>query len=217
LVEEDQLGIADQRERHVEPPALPARELRRERLGLLLQADERDRLVDVARLAVVAGVELQALAHGEARLGVRLLQDGADAVPPRGVAGRGVDAEHAHLAGRPRTEALEDLDGRGLARAVGPEEGEDLAALDLEVDPRDGVDLAVALAQPLDGDDRLHAAIVSRNSADSVRGSVRYTCQEQMSSKPVEQLSQVIVRFAGDSGDGMQLTGSQFTSEAALL
>src|SRR5947208_941125 len=34
--------------------------------------------------------------------------------------------------------------------------------------------------------------------------------------KPVEQLSQVIVRFAGDSGDGMQLTGSQFTSETAL-
>lgn len=38
-----------------------------------------------------------------------------------------------------------------------------------------------------------------------------------MGIKPVEQLSQVIVRFAGDSGDGMQLTGSQFTSEAALL
>lgn len=38
-----------------------------------------------------------------------------------------------------------------------------------------------------------------------------------MVSKPVEQLSQVIVRFAGDSGDGMQLTGSQFTSETALL
>src|SRR6478672_1382680 len=46
---------------------------------------------------------------------------------------------------------------------------------------------------------------------------VRYTCGEGMSSKPVEQLSQVIVRFAGDSGDGMQLTGSQFTSETALL
>jgi 2-oxoglutarate ferredoxin oxidoreductase subunit alpha len=38
-----------------------------------------------------------------------------------------------------------------------------------------------------------------------------------VSTKPVEQLSQVIVRFAGDSGDGMQLTGSQFTSETALL
>jgi len=38
-----------------------------------------------------------------------------------------------------------------------------------------------------------------------------------MSSKPVEQLDHVIVRFAGDSGDGMQLTGDRFTSETALL
>ena len=38
-----------------------------------------------------------------------------------------------------------------------------------------------------------------------------------MSTKPVEQLSQVIVRFAGDSGDGMQLTGGQFASETALV
>jgi len=35
--------------------------------------------------------------------------------------------------------------------------------------------------------------------------------------KPVEQLHDVIVRFAGDSGDGMQLVGSQFTAETALL
>jgi 2-oxoglutarate ferredoxin oxidoreductase subunit alpha len=36
-------------------------------------------------------------------------------------------------------------------------------------------------------------------------------------SKPVEQLDRVIIRFAGDSGDGMQLTGGRFTSETALL
>jgi len=35
--------------------------------------------------------------------------------------------------------------------------------------------------------------------------------------KPVEQVDRVVIRFAGDSGDGMQLTGSQFTSEAALV
>src|SRR6267378_6131994 len=35
--------------------------------------------------------------------------------------------------------------------------------------------------------------------------------------KPVEQLDRVIVRFAGDSGDGMQLTGDRFTSETAVL
>src|SRR6187399_3791887 len=35
--------------------------------------------------------------------------------------------------------------------------------------------------------------------------------------KPVEQLEQVTIRFAGDSGDGMQLTGGRFTSETALV
>jgi 2-oxoglutarate/2-oxoacid ferredoxin oxidoreductase subunit alpha len=35
--------------------------------------------------------------------------------------------------------------------------------------------------------------------------------------KPVEQVDSVIVRFAGDSGDGMQLTGGRFTSETAML
>jgi 2-oxoglutarate ferredoxin oxidoreductase subunit alpha len=35
--------------------------------------------------------------------------------------------------------------------------------------------------------------------------------------KPVEQLDRVVIRFAGDSGDGMQLTGSRFTSETAVL
>src|SRR5262249_62420057 len=45
---------------------------------------------------------------------------------------------------------------------------------------------------------------------------IRYTCDEAVN-KPVEQLSQVSSRFAGASGAGMQLTGSQFTSETALL
>jgi 2-oxoglutarate ferredoxin oxidoreductase subunit alpha len=35
--------------------------------------------------------------------------------------------------------------------------------------------------------------------------------------KQVERLEQVTIRFAGDSGDGMQLTGGRFTSETALI
>jgi len=35
--------------------------------------------------------------------------------------------------------------------------------------------------------------------------------------KAVEQLDRVIIRFAGDSGDGMQLTGDRFTSETAIM
>src|SRR4026209_2574265 len=38
-----------------------------------------------------------------------------------------------------------------------------------------------------------------------------------MSSKRVQSLDSVVIRFAGDSGDGMQLTGDRFTSETAAL
>lgn len=39
-----------------------------------------------------------------------------------------------------------------------------------------------------------------------------------MSSTPTtEKLEEVVIRFAGDSGDGMQLTGNQFTNTSALL
>ncbi|MEU7107300.1 2-oxoglutarate ferredoxin oxidoreductase subunit alpha, partial [Streptomyces sp. NPDC046215] len=41
----------------------------------------------------------------------------------------------------------------------------------------------------------------SPNGADGVGG------------KEVRRLERVIIRFAGDSGDGMQLTGDRFTSE----
>ena len=35
--------------------------------------------------------------------------------------------------------------------------------------------------------------------------------------KSIEQVAQVTIRFAGDSGDGMQLTGAQFTNETAAI
>ena len=35
--------------------------------------------------------------------------------------------------------------------------------------------------------------------------------------KAIQELDQVVIRFAGDSGDGMQLTGDQFTRTTALM
>src|SRR3954452_25316174 len=35
--------------------------------------------------------------------------------------------------------------------------------------------------------------------------------------KNVQQLDQVVIRIAGDSGDGMQLTGDRFTQETAIF
>ncbi|MGI9590048.1 MAG: 2-oxoacid:acceptor oxidoreductase family protein, partial [Myxococcota bacterium] len=37
-----------------------------------------------------------------------------------------------------------------------------------------------------------------------------------MSQKPTEELESVAIRFTGDSGDGMQLTGTKFTESTAL-
>src|SRR5579859_4219271 len=36
------------------------------------------------------------------------------------------------------------------------------------------------------------------------------------SSRPVEDIDTVVIRFCGDSGDGMQLTGTEFTRATAL-
>jgi 2-oxoglutarate ferredoxin oxidoreductase subunit alpha len=40
--------------------------------------------------------------------------------------------------------------------------------------------------------------------------------QASASKKPLIKRDRVVIRFAGDSGDGMQLTGMQFTAESAL-
>lgn len=40
---------------------------------------------------------------------------------------------------------------------------------------------------------------------------------EPASSKAVQEISEVTIRFCGDSGDGMQLTGSQFTNTTAAV
>ena len=67
---------------------------------------------------------------------------------------RQLQAQDLDLAGSRLIQALEDLDGRRLARAVGAEQTKALAVLDLQVDPVDGMDRAVSarvlLAQVLD-------------------------------------------------------------------
>ena len=40
---------------------------------------------------------------------------------------------------------------------------------------------------------------------------------KQKTSHETQELSAITVRFAGDSGDGMQLTGDQFTDTTAMM
>ena len=52
----------------------------------------------------------------------------------------------------------------------------------------------------------------SANGNGAGHGSLAATRQTEVS-----KLDRVVIRFAGDSGDGMQLTGDRFTSEAAAF
>jgi hypothetical protein len=56
--------------------------------------------------------------------------------------------QYGRCATVPAPEALENFDGRRLARPVGAKQREHLAAGDVEVDAVDGSSSAVALAQP---------------------------------------------------------------------
>src|SRR5215207_7509613 len=54
-------------------------------------------------------------------------------------------------------------------------------------------------------------------AATGCRRPVRLESREPTMTKPVQVLDRVTIRFAGDSGDGMQLTGDRFTSETAAF
>ena len=116
------------------------------------QADGLDDGVRVAWSRVVGAEVRDHLVDGQVGVVLGGLQDDADPSLPLRPAVGGVLAEHEHFAGGAVAVALEDLDRGCLPRAVGPEQGEDLAAVDLQVDPGDRLDRAVPLVQTSHGD-----------------------------------------------------------------
>jgi hypothetical protein len=63
-------------------------------------------------------------------------------------------AQHQHVALVRVGQAFADLDGGGLAGAVGTQEAEALAGADVEVEPVHRDDVAVSLAEPADEEGR---------------------------------------------------------------
>src|SRR5260370_37893474 len=137
-------GVAEGGEGEIERAPWAAGQPGAERARLLGEAGQGDGLVDIPRRAVEPGVHGQALPDGQAGLGLRLLQDHAHPVPP-GAARRGrVVPQDRNLSLRALPEAFEDLNRRGLTRAVRAEEGEDLPPAHLDIDARDRLVAAVA-------------------------------------------------------------------------
>ena len=117
-------------EREVEAAPLAAGERADARVALLARGPTSSITSSTGSgLGVARRVELDRLAHGEVRLDGRLLQHDADALAEaRAARGRGRGRARRTSPRVARAVALEDLDDRGLAGAVGAEQGDDLAA-----------------------------------------------------------------------------------------
>ena len=154
LIEEDQVGVADQPEGKLQTTLLTTGEGLDPCVGLLLEADHGDHLVDEETTRVHGTVDGQRLPDAELSLDRPLLEDYADPFPIRTPPGRRVEAEYRDLAsvGGPMT--LEDLDGRRLPGAVGTEQGENLAGFDSQVHAVYCGHIAVVLDQALHLDGR---------------------------------------------------------------
>ena len=128
LVEEHQLGIADQRQRQVEPPLLAARQRARAAVGGLVEPGERD----TSSTSRGAGYSDAQCATVSRTLRCGYVPQLCSTIPTRSRSVRRplarVVSEHRHRAAAARAVALEDLDRRRLAGAVGPEQPEHLAA-----------------------------------------------------------------------------------------
>ena len=136
LVEDQQLGVAQQAARDAEPLAHAERVAPDAVVGARREPDALERAGDAAVGAAVArgGVHVQVLAARQVGVEARLLDDRADAGERGGPLGRQVVAEQAHAAGGRLGEAEQQADEGGLAGAVGAEEAERGAARHRQVD-----------------------------------------------------------------------------------
>ena len=129
LVEEEQLRVADQRNGNREPLLLTAGKLFDQGVGLGLQRDPSDGLVDAQSGTVETAKDDQQLAHRLLVGEPRLLQRHADSLTDRRRVAPPPPTEDLDLARSGLVESLENLDGRRLARAVGAKQAEALANL----------------------------------------------------------------------------------------
>jgi hypothetical protein len=154
LVQHDDRRLVHQRLRHQHPALHAARELAHVGRGLVGQAQALQQLVDpglVVLDAEVARLDAQRFAHIEEGVEHQLLRHDAELAPGLGIVALHVEAMDADGAGRGARQAGEHADERGLACAIGPEQAEELARLDLEADLVDGAQPLLALGPLLSG------------------------------------------------------------------
>src|SRR5262249_43918780 len=154
------LGVCHQRAAHREHLLLAAGHGPALLLLALLEAREQrvdaiDVLADRLRVLAREGAHLEVLQHGHAREDAAPLRRVGDADRGDGVTGHRLDLaplEHDPPAAR-RDDARDRAQRRGLAGAVGADQRDDLALVDLDRDALERLDRAVVRVDLLDDED----------------------------------------------------------------
>src|SRR6202521_3719363 len=153
FVEKDDLGIAGDGEREVEPLALAAGQLASLLLALRLEAGQADGALRRHGVRIVGAEELDELAHGQRVRDTGLLQHHA-AAAARAAIGR-LETEEPRLASSGFAQTEQHRDAGRLAGAVGTEHRHQLARVDDEADAANGLDGAEALVNLVELNDWL--------------------------------------------------------------
>ena len=153
LVEEHHLRVVDERQGDQQPLLLAARQRHEPGVALVAQAELLEQAVAVDGGAVERCPQPDGLAHRDALLELRLLQLHADPLLQRPHVAHRIEPQHADDAAVGRAQPFDALHRGGLAGAVGADEAEDLALVDVEAHTVDRDGAAVGLAEILDADD----------------------------------------------------------------
>src|SRR5262249_21723344 len=132
-----ELWIADERARNREALLLASREFADPRRGLLFERDTRDGVVGFHPAVVEAAKERQRLADGKLFGEFGFLERDANALPDVAVVPAPMHPEHFDFAGCRVEQPFDYFNRRCLARAVGTQQAEALAAFDSEIQAAD--------------------------------------------------------------------------------
>src|SRR6266581_2730909 len=144
LVEEKHFGIIDQSHGEGEPLLLAARKLAVKRVALFFEAEALEQFLRLAAALVEAGEETQGFHDAQLVGKGSRLQRGADLVFESLRFALRVEAADGDAAAG-IAETFKNLDGRGFAGAVRPEQTENFSFFHVEADAANGFDVAVAL------------------------------------------------------------------------
>ncbi len=147
LVEEQELGVADEGGGHGEALLLAAGEPGDPSAALLFEPDDPHDVFNAAAPVEEAAEKSERLLYGQLFGELSLLELHAETLPQSVIVRAPTHPEDLDVAGIRLQQPLQNLDGRRLAGSVGPQKPEALADEDLEIEAVHGHDIAVSLGK----------------------------------------------------------------------